>query len=42
MYFRGINLAIFFKMAPKEKDQKQGSLFFALRDTLHTKHSLLY
>ena len=28
----------FFKMAPKEKDQKQGSLFFSLRDTLNPKH----
>jgi len=29
-------------MAPKEKDQKQGSLFFSLRDTLDPKHLLLY
>jgi len=27
-------------MAPKEKDQKQGSLFFSLRDTLNPKHPL--
>ncbi len=27
-------------MAPKEKNQKQVSLFFSLRNTLHTKHSL--
>jgi len=25
-------------MTPKEKDQKQGSLFFSLRDTLNPKH----
>jgi len=27
-------------MTPKEKDQKQGSLFFSLRDTLNPKHPL--
>jgi len=27
-------------MAPKEKDQKRGSLFFSLRDTLDPKHPL--
>lgn len=30
----------FFKMAPKGKDQNQGSLFFSLRDTLNPKHPL--
>jgi len=33
-------LQIFLKMAPKIKDQSQGSLFFSLRDTLNPKHSL--
>jgi len=40
LYIRARNLANFFKMTPKLKEQNQGSLFFSLRDTLNPKHPL--